>query len=47
MNQIASEPRYSDLAGATLVGISDYAFDGDQRVTSIMSYDATGSVPIQ
>ena len=43
-NQIATETDYYNLAGTDLVGSTTYAYDADQNVTSIVSYNSSSSV---
>jgi RHS repeat-associated protein len=42
-NQIATETRYSDLAGTTRVGFTTKAYDADGMVTSILDQDGSGN----
>ena len=43
-NQIASETDYDNLAGTSVVGSTTYAYDADENVTSIVSYQSGGTV---
>jgi RHS repeat-associated protein len=43
-NQVATQTRYSDLAGSTLVGTSAYSYDSPGRVTNIQHAGKTGTI---
>ena len=43
-DQIATETRYTDLAGTQLAGTSSYVYDADERLTSLVQTYANGSV---
>ena len=43
-NQVRTEKRYADLTTATLVGESDYLYDGDGNITSLVSFAKDGSI---
>ncbi len=43
-DQIASETDYDNLAGTSVVGSTTYAYDADENVTSIVSYESGGTV---
>jgi RHS repeat-associated protein len=42
-DQIASETRYSDLAGTQLVGSSSYSYDGAERLTHLQHLNGSSS----
>jgi RHS repeat-associated protein len=42
-NEIATETRYSNLAGTALVGTASYSYDADGRLTNLQQLNSSGS----